>query len=335
MILFGVFLTGLGFILLSQIDSLWTYYLSFLFLSVGYSLMCPVAGWTAVADWFTRKRGTALGLVSAAVGPSGILVFGVNWLIGLYGWRTTLIIVGVSLWIVGIPCVIVIRPNPRTSGLVPVQTIPSDSALSNPCGSAREQVSIIREPGVLQAMKTRAFWIIALTCTMSSIALQSVVVHIMPYLISIHFSREQASLIIAFLVFMSTLGRFGLGVLADRLDNRKLLAFALFLQALGLFIFYKTETLWHVLIFVFIFGIGYGGLITIRISILGEYFGRRVFGSIQGITLGIILIGAMMAPVLTGMIYDIYDSYRPAWFILVIALFISMYPALKIPVPKR
>ena len=157
----------------------------------------------------------------------------------------------------------------------------------------------------------------------------------MPYLISVHFSREQASLVVFLLVFVSIIGRLGLGALSDRMDKRRLLAFGLFLQALGLLIFCKTETLWQALIFVFLFGPGFGGIITLRLVILGEYFGREVFGSIQGITLGIMTIGAMAGPFLTGMVYDIYKSYRLAWLILAIVIFATIPLSLKIPDRKH
>ena len=335
LILLGSVLTGLGFIFLSQINSLWTYYIVFVFFSIGYSLLVPVAGFTAVANWFGRKRGTALGLVSAAVAPSGIFVFVVNWLISLYGWRATLIILGVGTWMVGIPCSLIMRSNPEFCGPIPKKGIQSNSLLRNPDRSAREKGLRIKESGVLQALKTRAFWIIALTVTVSSIALASTTVHIMPYLISVHFSREQASLVVFLLVFVSIIGRLGLGALSDRMDKRRLLAFGLFLQALGLLIFCKTETLWQALIFVFLFGPGFGGIITLRLVILGEYFGRKVFGSIQGITLGIMTIGAMAGPFLTGMVYDIYKSYRLAWLILAIVIFATIPLSLKIPDRKH
>lgn len=335
LILLGTILTGFGFILLSRINSLWTYYLVFVFFSFGYSLMVPVAGFTAVADWFEKKRGTALGLVTAAVAPSGILVFVVNWLISLYGWRTTFFILGVGTWLVGIPCSLIIRPNAEFYRLIHEKEMQSNGPTPNPGSSSPELGGQLEASGVLQAIKTRAFWIIALTVTISCITLQSTTVHIMPYLISIDFSREWASMIVFLLVFVSILGRLGLGALSDRMDKRRLLAFGLFLQVLGLLVFYKTEFLWQAYIFVFLFGPGYGGIITLRVVILGEYFGRRVFGSIQGITLGIMTIGAMMGPFLTGMVFDIYKSYRPAWLILALVILATIPLTWKIPDPKH
>jgi hypothetical protein len=52
------------------------------------------------------------------------------------------------------------------------------------------------------------------------------------------------------------------------------------------------------------------GLLPSGEVIGGEYFGRGVFGSIQGRTLGIITIGAITEPIFTGMLDDIYQSYR-------------------------
>jgi sugar phosphate permease len=113
----GSILSGLGFILLSQIHQLWHFYLLFFFLSIGSSLMLPVPGWTAVANWFVKNRGTALGILSASIGFGGILIYFVNWLIGLYGWRFTLIIIGIVMWCIGIPSSLVVRHRPESYGL--------------------------------------------------------------------------------------------------------------------------------------------------------------------------------------------------------------------------
>ena len=97
LLLLGSIISGFGFIFLSRIHHLWTFYLLFIFLSVGSSLMLPVPGWTVVANWFIKKRGTALGILSASIGLGGFILYLINWWIGLYGWRYTLIIIGIII----------------------------------------------------------------------------------------------------------------------------------------------------------------------------------------------------------------------------------------------
>jgi len=88
-------------------------------------------------------------------------------------------------------------------------------------------------PWFQQALKTKAFWLITVPFFIAMATIHSVVVHVMPCLISVGFDREMASLVAALVLFVSTAGRFGFGWLGDRMNKRYLLAFALLLQALG------------------------------------------------------------------------------------------------------
>lgn len=336
LLLLGSILSGFGFIFFSQIDSLWTFYVTFVFLSIGSSLLLPIPGWAAVANWFLTKRGTAIGLLSAAVGMSGMLIYAVNWLIEIYGWRATLIIIGIGMWVIGIPSSLIVRHRPEPYGLYPDGEGTSGSLsidLKSPKNDKRPE--FLEGFSIRQALKSKTFWFITITFTISSATLHAVMVHVMPYLISVHFSREIASLIASLLVFVSIVGRFGFGWLGNRVTKRYLLAFGLLLQVLGLLFLTKAQTLREALIFVAFFGPGYGGVVTLRLTMQAEYFGRKAFGAIQGVIMAIMVIGTMSGPFLTGMIYDIHGSYSMAWIITAIAILASIPFALQARKPYR
>ncbi len=322
LLVLGSILGGLGFILLARIQTLWSFYLIFIFLSVGSSFLFPVPGWTAVANWFVKKRGIALGTLSATMGIAGLVIYLVNWLIGLYGWRQTLVIVGIGMWAIGIPSALVVRTRPEPYGLLP----DGDDAL--PLKQGRSTVTLSQEGQKEQeftareALKTRAFWMLAILVTLSAATLHAVVVHIMPYLISIHFSRETAGLTASLLILVSAMGRFVLGWLTSRVDTRYLMALALLLQALGLLALTNVQGLGMAALFVGLFGPGYGGVITLRLTMQAEYFGSKAFGAIQGIMMAILIIGTMASPLLAGYCFDIYGTYRPAWLIMALLLLI-------------
>jgi len=320
LLVLGSILGGLGFILLAQIQTLWSFYLIFIFLSVGSSFLFPVPGWTAVANWFVKKRGMALGALSATMGIAGLVIYLLNWLIGLYGWRQTLVIVGIGMWAIGIPSALVVRTRPEPYGLLPDgdDGVPLKQGQSTVTLSQKSQ----KEFTAREALKTRAFWTLAILVTLSSAALHAVVVHIMPYLVSIHFSRETAGLTASLLILVSAMGRFVLGWLTSRVDTRYLMAVALLLQALGLLALTNVQGLGMAALFVGLFGPGYGGVITLRLTMQAEYFGSKAFGAIQGIMMAILIIGTMASPLLAGYCFDIYGTYRPAWLIMALLLLI-------------
>ena len=335
LLLIGSILSGLGFIFLSQINSLWSFYLIFFFLSIGSSLLFPVPGWTVVANWFERKRAIAMGFLSAAVGISGMLIYFVNWLIGMFGWRTILIFIGIGMWVIAIPSALIVRNNPESCGLLPDGDRPSGSPSKIPSGSREKGTRHPHGIGLFQALKTRAFWVIALTGVVSGGTLHAVMVHVMPYYISVGFGRETASLVASLLVIVSVAGRLGIGWLGNRMDTRRLMAFGLLLQALGFLFLAGAQTLWQAILFIILFGPGYGGVITVRLTLQAEYFGRRAYGTIQGATLAIIVIGSVVSPVLTGLVYDSYATYRPAWLVMAALVFAGSLLALSLRPPPK
>jgi sugar phosphate permease len=316
LLVLGSVLGGVGFIFLSRIQTLWSFYLIFIFLSVGSSLLFPVPGWTAVANWFVKKRGMALGTLSATMGIAGMVIYLLNWLIGLYGWRQTLVIVGIGMWLIGIPSALVVRTRPEPYGLLPDgddgAPLKQNGSTETPYQESQNQ----QEFTARAALRTRAFWIMALVVTISTGVLHAVVVHVMPYLISIHFSRETAGLTASLLILVSAMGRFILGSLTSRVDSRYLMTLALLLQALGLLALANARGLGQAALFVGLFGPGYGGVITLRLTMQAEYFGRKAFGAIQGIMMAILISGTMASPLVAGYCFDLYGTYRPAWLIM-------------------
>ncbi|MBK5101821.1 MAG: MFS transporter [Desulfobacteraceae bacterium] len=335
LLIFGSILSGSGFLLFSQVRSLWSFYLIFVFLSVGSSFLFPVPGWTAVANWFVKKRGTALGVVSAAIGLGGGLIYGVNTLINVYGWRATLVIIGIGTWVIGIPSSLIVRHRPEPYGLWPDGERSMKGAPTSLDTTAEDTSGSAEGFSLGEALRTKAFWAIALAVTVSAATVHAVMVHVMPYLISVDFSREKASLLASLLVFVSIVGRFGFGSLSNRMDNRYLLALGITLQALGLMFLAGIRNLWLVTLFIACFGPGYGGVITLRLTLQAEYFGRRAFGTIQGLFMAIAIVGTISSPLLTGMCYDLYGDYRLAWFVMAAANLAVVPFALKLRPPKK
>ena len=62
-ILAGVIMGGLGMVMMGYVNSLWSFYVAFLIASLGVSGASHGVSWSvAVANWFSRLRGRALGI---------------------------------------------------------------------------------------------------------------------------------------------------------------------------------------------------------------------------------------------------------------------------------
>lgn len=314
----GSILAGIGFILLSRLDSLWSFYAFSVFLSIGTSFCFTVPGYTAIANWFERKRSTALGLAIASIGVSGVLILLMNWLIEQYGWREALVVAGLGMWIICIPASLVLRHHPEDYGYAP----DGGKGEKAKAVETQDETSIKgQHTGLrtIEAMKTRHFWLLAAGSTASATGINAVAVHVMPSLLSIEISRGMASSLAALVVISSIAGRLGFGWLGDHFNKRYLFGLALFIQAAALLVLAFSRSPWQAVTFAVLFGPGYGGVTTLRFSIQAEYFGRQSFGSIQGLLSGIHTIGTIIGPVFVGWLYDIKGNYTLAWLVLGLA----------------
>ena len=117
--LWGVITIGLGFILLSFTHSLWMFYASIILIAFGGGGCTGVVMRQVAINWFQKKLGLALGILTSGFGASGLLIPVIVWLIDDFGWRTAVVILGVGMWVIGIPLVLVIRNTPEECGLCP------------------------------------------------------------------------------------------------------------------------------------------------------------------------------------------------------------------------
>ena len=80
--------TGLALAMLSFTDSISEYYLFCFLLGLSLSGIHHMPNHLLVANWFTRKRGLAISLVTTAVGVGGVLIpLIATFLISDLGWR--------------------------------------------------------------------------------------------------------------------------------------------------------------------------------------------------------------------------------------------------------
>ena len=215
----GFALLGLSFILFSFVDSLLGFYLVFPIIALGASLSGFLPVITAVNNWFSRRRGLATGISSAGVNMGGVLVAVVAVSISLYGWRTTAVVIGVVIWLLGFPLAAMMRHKPQpygylTDGDDPVEQ--GDSSADGRPSGADETADFTP----MQALKTPAFWFIASAHGFSLFIVGSVSIHQIPLLVDAGISFQTASTILAFMTLVAMVGRVAGGWLGDKLGRK-------------------------------------------------------------------------------------------------------------------
>ena len=307
LMLCGTITIGFGLILLSLTRSLAMFYGSFILLAFGAGGCTGVVLMNAVANWFSKNVGKALGVMACGFGAGGLMIPLIVWLIDVYDWRTTLIILGLGMWVLGIPLSFVIRNKPEQYGSVPDGTLVDDATPQ--CEIEGKTVEI----GFKEALKKRSFLYLNLIEAIRIMALSTVVTHVMPYLSSVGISRPTAGLVAGGIPLFSVIGRFGFGWLADVFDKRHVMAVTCGLMGLGMLAFGYVQVRWVVYLFLLLFSPGFGGGNVIRGAILREYFGRDSFGRMLGIIYGTAAIGGIIGPTLAGWVFDTMGSYHVIW----------------------
>ncbi len=325
----GVFIVGFSLILLGLTNSLVMFYGAFILLALGTSGCASTVLMTAVAHWFRRNVGKAMGIVVCGFGAGGILIPLIVWLINLYQWRTTLIILGSGMWVLGIPLSFVLRHTPEQYGYLPDGEIPAEPS-SSQGGREIEQGGNFKE-----ALTNRDFWKIGIADAIRMMITMAIVIHVMPYLGSIGMSRASAALVATSIPLFSILGRFGFGWMSDIFDKRDVLAVVYCLLGLGTLAFSFLHMRWLIFPFLFLFSPAFGGCVSLRGAIVREYFGRAFFGKLLGIILGMGAMVGVIGPSVAGWTFDNLGAYRPVWLTFSGTTVIAIVLILRLKTPGQ
>ncbi len=323
----GTFLVGLGLIFFSRVSNLGMFYVAFVLIATGMSALAPTVTTTAVANWFRKKVGIATGIMVSGFGLSGLMIPVVVWLIASYEWRMTMVILGVGMWLIGLPLSLLVRHRPEQYGYLPdgeANTMP-DTTISFAGGRGKLKVR--------EVLKNSAFWHVALAFMCQIMIAMAVVTHVMPYLGSLGISRSLASLIATCVPLISIGGRIGFGWLGDRFDKRWVAASGLASMSLGLLFFsYLTgDAIWLVVPFIILFGIGYGSIHTMRAALTRELFSRESYGTVFGLMTTVMMVGNVSGSPLAGWVFDRWGSYQGIWLIFALVALLALISVATTP----
>ena len=156
----GIVLFGIGFFIFSAVNSIFTFFLAFAFLSVGSSLGGFLSISATIAQWFARKRSLAMGISMAGMGLGGVMVPAIAWSVTNQGWQTTAFISGILVWVIGIPSALIMRHKPEVYGYLPDGDLPA--AVED--GAADVSGSVVVSDGSFsarEALRTPGFWLLS------------------------------------------------------------------------------------------------------------------------------------------------------------------------------
>lgn len=316
-VLIGFILAGIGLILFARINSISTYYAAYFLLSIGFSIGGFTPSMAAVNAWMPHRRSTAMALVIGGSSLAGFTVPAIVWGIQKYGWRDTVTIIGIVTLISG----------PFLAWVLS-KRIPSRSELDERIRLATKNStkSTVWRLGYdfspKQALKTKAFWAISTGHMLTNLSVGTISAHIFLHLTDkdgVGLNDAIAGTVMVVCVFISFSFQLIGGWLGDRMDKRYLTSVLVLVQGFSLLILAMADNFVMAIIFAVIWGIGFGARTPLTHAMRGEYFGRKHFATILGMSGLPMAIGMMGAPVIIGWIHDIQGTYVWAFYVLALS----------------
>ena len=308
----GALCMGVGLMICSTTDSLASLTLSYgIMLGLSYAVLGFIPHMATVPRWFVRRRGlaSAASLAGVGLGSLGVSTLSAE-LIVTIGWRETMWWFGLGAMVVLIPINLVFhRHSAEHVGLVP------DGAAVQPTvrtAASRTVVTIGR------AVRTRAFWLLALAVTMTGMCNMIVVVHQTRMLVDMGYGLPLASLIFGMLGVTRATGGLIWGTLSDRIGRATCVVVICSISIVGLALLWlaalvpaESFALRIALLsgYLLTYGIGYNGMAPVYASAVSDQFAGKNLGTILGVLdLGFGL-GSALGPWWAGWMFDHYGSY--------------------------
>ena len=341
MVFIGFIILGLGFLIFWQIDAgfwpvapLYMFYVAYMVMAAGQGMGSWVPMMTTINNWFSRRMASAMGWANFMSRGGALLVIplidlGINGSVGVpftghtlsiggvLGWESVALVLAIIILIAAFPLSYVIRNRPEDMGLQAEGTETASLARGGRRAPPAPQGLTAQ-----QAVRTSAFWLIALGHGMTSMIILAIFTHLGLLLKDAGFEEYAGTVVILYTLvsmFSQPLG----GYIGDRFPKRYGLFVFTTIQAGAVLLLTFSTELWMFYTFSVVFGFGFGGRNPLTTSIRGEYFGRGNFGKILGISTipmnGLLLISSPFA----GYMYDWRGSYTIAFLVLAAFNFIG------------
>ncbi len=310
----GVSIMGLGLVLFGVTNSMTMYYVANIVIALGTGFQGLLVMSVAVNNWFRRKRTLAQAIMLLGFSMAGLVgVPALVFLQNVVGWQASAIWSGVFIWVTGLPCTMLLRTKPEPFGLLPdgVKQGAGNAAL----GADRRQNTSEYDFNLREALRTRAFWMLAVGWAIGNLGMGAGQTHLYLHLENGEPGLTHATAAVVWSVasLANIPSRLIGGILGDRLPKNILLAGATFLMAVSTYILAIADSAQMAFAYAVLYGLGWGIRTPVMNALQADYFGRKSLGKIVGWLQSLSLPLTIAAPILIGYMADVQHTYRWAF----------------------
>jgi MFS family permease len=243
------------------------------------------------------KAGAGLGHLSIPVVAGALIV--------TKDWRFAFIILAIL-------CLIALMAGSQFLRRAPAkQPLNPDNNLSPATSASREKGLSLRE-----ATGRRQFWSLLVAYSAILYCTYTVQIHIAPYAIDLGNSLPQAAGMLSIIGASGIVGRFGMGVVGDKLGTIKTMMICCAILCITLLGLSFSKQTWVLYLVLPIYGLGHGGALSIISPLVASLFGTSSHGAIYGVIIFGGTIGGALGPLVAGSLFDRTASYSLVFVIL-------------------
>ena len=337
-LLFMASMVGSSLVMGSKTANLLLFYLIYGVLLSGAMAIFQVPLTAAVTMWFRKHLGLGMGILQSSQGM-GPLVFVPLVLFIIYAFGGGESGLRAAFWVTGIGggviMLLLIRPfynEPAQVGLRPLGA-PDDEPIQKV--QEPETAKVRSQVFMRQAQRTGAFW------NLIGIHFWGCAGHaiIMALLVAIAeekgISKGAAAGLFVALSAVSTISRFGVPIVADRMGSKGAMAVCFFMQSAPIIILFFAHDAWMFYLFAVLFGIGFGGEMRAFPIINRQYYGRAPIGAAFGWQMMGANIGMAAGVAIGGILRDLTGDYTATIAVSLVLSLVGVASILVLPTTSR
>ena len=329
MIPVGAILLGLALAACSRITAIWQFYLLIAVTAFGSCAMGFVPHMPMIANWFSKRRGLAVGILNAGIVSAAMIAPAIQYLISTLGWQGAfLVLAGISAVIVAPLAAIFQRQRPEDKGLMVDGTIEENTTNKK---AALDELVVDKEWAsqdwtLARAVKTHRFWWLILMCAFLGLYCYTFMSHQVAYLTDVGYPKTFAAGIVAIFSALAVVGSM-CTFISDRLGREVTFTIGSMTTLIGVIVLMLIQSTlypWMPYLYTIMFGFGFGISTALMAVVSADLFHGEHFGAINGIAMSCFVGGGAIGPWFAGHIFDITGSYAQAFPLMYFSIFASI-----------
>lgn len=287
-------------------------------IGVGSGLFLTVLSTQVANRWFSKHRGLAVGILTAATATGQLVLLPVlAILVEQYNWQAAIKLILVLAIMMTIVLLLFMKDTPESMNLKKYGEL-ADSPKTQVHIISRNPFTLVWQ-SLIEGLRSKAFWLLAgsfFICGLSTSGL--IGTHFISYCMTFGFPLVVAASMLSFMGIFDLIGTTLSGFLSDKIDNRWLLFWYYSLRGLSLlalpFALNSGSYTWLVIFSIF-YGLDWIATVPPTIGLARREFGIEKSAMMYGWIVAFHQLGASFAAYAGGVIFDIFNSYSFAFML--------------------